>query len=361
MTDDVRPDDSSTELVDVIREVRRRWRMKLALRGALGVLGLGLIVLLLSAYGLESWRFTAVVDHHVPDHPRPGTRGPGRLPAGPAADAAVRPTSRSRSTSRSTSRRCRRRSSVRSRPSRGAGRARLSASLVRRLVQSAVEKCREIEGGRGVERRAGAALRRARWRRLRVAAIALFVLGPAYLRHALSALLDRLARCRGRRAVPHRSDARQRDRAEGRRSDDHRTPVRLRRRPGVVDGQEEPDAATSACRCSKATTASTKGCCSISPGRSSTCRSERRTVRTYTLKVVELPVRSASRARVSLPGLHRPAAAEGRRGRRHRGAQGHGSASARGADHGGEERRDRVSDKVGSRCRLPPREDRPRR
>ncbi len=32
--------------------------MKLALRGALGVVGLGVLVLLLSAYGLESWRFT---------------------------------------------------------------------------------------------------------------------------------------------------------------------------------------------------------------------------------------------------------------------------------------------------------------
>ena len=37
MTDDVRRDDSSSELVDVIHQVRRRWRMKLALRGALGV------------------------------------------------------------------------------------------------------------------------------------------------------------------------------------------------------------------------------------------------------------------------------------------------------------------------------------
>src|SRR3989304_7251736 len=48
----------SSELGAVIRQVRRRWRMKLALRGALGVIGLGLIVLVLSAYGLEWWRFT---------------------------------------------------------------------------------------------------------------------------------------------------------------------------------------------------------------------------------------------------------------------------------------------------------------
>src|SRR5262245_12847416 len=33
--------------------------MKLALRGAMSVAGLGVLVLLLSAYGLESWRFSA--------------------------------------------------------------------------------------------------------------------------------------------------------------------------------------------------------------------------------------------------------------------------------------------------------------
>ena len=58
MAFDFRRTDPSTELVDIIRQVRRRWRMKLALRGALGVIGLGLLVLLLSAWGLEAWRFT---------------------------------------------------------------------------------------------------------------------------------------------------------------------------------------------------------------------------------------------------------------------------------------------------------------
>src|SRR6476469_7030482 len=58
MTDDLRPGDPSFELVDVIRQVRRRWRLKLAVRGVLGVVTLGVVVLLLAAYGLESWRFT---------------------------------------------------------------------------------------------------------------------------------------------------------------------------------------------------------------------------------------------------------------------------------------------------------------
>src|SRR5947207_9319204 len=59
MIDDSRRTDSASELVDIIHQVRRRWRRKLALRGALGVVGLGVLVLLASAYGLESWRFTA--------------------------------------------------------------------------------------------------------------------------------------------------------------------------------------------------------------------------------------------------------------------------------------------------------------
>jgi hypothetical protein len=58
MSDYLRRSDPSSELVEIIRQVRRRWRMKLALRGALGVIGIGVVVLLLSAYGLEAWRFT---------------------------------------------------------------------------------------------------------------------------------------------------------------------------------------------------------------------------------------------------------------------------------------------------------------
>src|SRR5678815_5756801 len=48
----------SSDLIDIIRQVRRRWRYKLAMRGAVGVLGIGVAILLLSALGLESWRFS---------------------------------------------------------------------------------------------------------------------------------------------------------------------------------------------------------------------------------------------------------------------------------------------------------------
>src|SRR6266511_553838 len=45
------------ELVDVIRRVRNRWRMRLAARGAVVVVAGTLLALLLSASGLESFRF----------------------------------------------------------------------------------------------------------------------------------------------------------------------------------------------------------------------------------------------------------------------------------------------------------------
>ncbi len=162
--------------------------MKLALRGALGVVGarpprpaaVGLRPRVLALH--------ARLHHHLPRHPRRRARGPRRLPAGAAADAAARATSRSRSTSRSTSRRCRPRSSARSKPSAAAPARRIRRRSFARWSSRRSRSASAIESGRRVERvpvrRYGADARRAR----RLAAIALFVLGPAYLRHALSAL-----------------------------------------------------------------------------------------------------------------------------------------------------------------------------
>src|SRR5438552_2001229 len=151
MIDDLRPDDSSTELVDVIREVRRRWRLKLALRGALGVLGLGLVVLLLSAYGLESWRFTpsSIITFRIIF---------GLALAGLIAYLMVRPLMRSATDEQVALYLEEHEPSLQAaiisavEAGRGQGGLGYSASLVRRLVQSAVEKCREIDGGRAVER-----------------------------------------------------------------------------------------------------------------------------------------------------------------------------------------------------------------
>ena len=47
------------ELIEVIREVRGRWRRRLAARGAAIVLAGTILALLLSAHGLETLRFSA--------------------------------------------------------------------------------------------------------------------------------------------------------------------------------------------------------------------------------------------------------------------------------------------------------------
>src|SRR5438552_12478641 len=51
--------DHRTRLVDVIRSVRNRWRLRLAMRGAVVVVAGTVLALLLSASGLESFRFSA--------------------------------------------------------------------------------------------------------------------------------------------------------------------------------------------------------------------------------------------------------------------------------------------------------------
>ena len=59
------PADSDSDLIGIIRQVRRRWRMKLALRGAAIVAALTVVVFLAAALGLESSRFAP--DLFMPD------------------------------------------------------------------------------------------------------------------------------------------------------------------------------------------------------------------------------------------------------------------------------------------------------
>ena len=179
--------DSGSELVDIIHQVRRRWRMKLALRGALGVVGLGVVVLLISAYGLESWRFTsaAIITFRVIV---------GTALAGLIGFLLVRPLMRNASDEQVALYLEEHEPSLQAaiisavEAEHGGSGSPFSATLVRRLVESAVEKVRAIEDGRRVER---VPVRRysAMLGVITIAAIALFTLGPTYLRHALSALL----------------------------------------------------------------------------------------------------------------------------------------------------------------------------
>ena len=48
----------SNDLVGVIRDVRRRWRLKLAMRGAAAAVTLAIVALLAAAFGLQTLRFT---------------------------------------------------------------------------------------------------------------------------------------------------------------------------------------------------------------------------------------------------------------------------------------------------------------
>ena len=186
MIDDPRID-SASELVEIIHQVRRRWRMKLALRGALAVVGLGVLVLLVSAYSLESWRFTpaAIITFRILV---------GLAVAGLIGYFFVRPLMRQASDEQVALYLEEHEPSLQAaiisavEAEHGGSGSPFSATLVRRLVESAVEKARAIDGGRRVElapmRRYGTTLAV-----ISIAAISLFVLGPAYLRHALSALV----------------------------------------------------------------------------------------------------------------------------------------------------------------------------
>jgi hypothetical protein len=173
-----------SDLVEIIAQVRRRWRLKLALRGALVVMALGVIALVAAAYGLESWRFT------------PGSIIAFRILLAVAVAAFVawffvRPLLRRVSDEQvalyleehEPSLQAEILSAVEASRAPGA-----QSALVRRLVASAVEKCHVIEEGRRVERTpirryAGA------FALVALASLALFTLGPGFLRHALSALL----------------------------------------------------------------------------------------------------------------------------------------------------------------------------
>ena len=60
MLEHVRRSAQPTELLDIIAQVRRRWRMKLALRGAVWVVAVALLLILAATYGIEWARSSGV-------------------------------------------------------------------------------------------------------------------------------------------------------------------------------------------------------------------------------------------------------------------------------------------------------------
>ena len=179
------------ELRNVIRGVRRRWRLKVALRGAAVVLAAGLGALAVSAYAMDYFRYEpwAVTSFRLFAYvallalatrflvlPLWGRVSDERVALyleenEPSLQAAVL-------------------SAVEAgREGRPVNRLDHSPALVQRLVATAVEKCQTIEYGRPVERRG---LRRASTLLASAAALGMVVaiLSPAFLRHAAPFLLS---------------------------------------------------------------------------------------------------------------------------------------------------------------------------
>ena len=196
--------DSRSALLEIIRLARRRWRIKLALRGVVAALVAVVAALLVSASGLQALRFTAnaVIAFRVAVLAVCGT----------AIWWVLRPVRRRVTDAQvalyleehDSSLQAALLSAVEATTEGAGGQAPThSAALVERLVAQAVEKCRELREGRGIE---WAATRRHAVAILIIVGVALagVTMGPPYYRHALSAmfLISRSAEA----ASPYRID-----------------------------------------------------------------------------------------------------------------------------------------------------------
>src|ERR671912_873481 len=172
------------QLLDVVRQVRRRWRIKLALRGAVGFLLAGLVAILAIAYALETLKFTPAAIFWF------------RIVTALVFVAAgawffARPLSR-KVTDEQVALYLEEHeptldSTILSAMEASERPGEWSPELINRLVENAIERVHEIREGERIERDS---MMRYLWVSGAVAlgAIALFTFGPAYFRHALSAI-----------------------------------------------------------------------------------------------------------------------------------------------------------------------------
>ena len=180
--------DHRTELVDVIRGVRNRWRVRLALRGAVVVVAGTMLALLLSASGLKSFRFSVAGDHHLPARrgrrlrrapalrARLAAAPPRHRRAGRDVSRGARPVARGRDHQRGRSHRARA-------VARALAASRRASSSNRRSSNAA----RSITAGASIA--APSSVTPARSPALPPLVALILAFGPAYLRHGLSALL----------------------------------------------------------------------------------------------------------------------------------------------------------------------------
>lgn len=176
--------DRRAELTAVIQQVRRRWRMKLAVAGIVRWLVAAVLLFLAAAYLLELLRFSpvAIVVGRV---------AIGAALAGLAVWFIARPQWRHASDEQVAlyleEHEPTLDAALVSALAAGADPHVSSPALTHRVIEEAIEQCQRIERGRRIERQplkryavvAGAAS---------ILTLALIVLGPAFVRHAFSAL-----------------------------------------------------------------------------------------------------------------------------------------------------------------------------
>ncbi len=172
------------QLLEVVRQVRRRWRLKLALRGAVGFLIAGVLAILAIAYALEALKFTpsAIFWFRI---------ATGLVLVAAGAWFFARPLSRKVTDEQvvlyleehepSLD------STILSAMEASERPGDWSPELIRRLVENAIDRAHEIHEGQRIERDS---MLRYAWIAggVAVAAVALFTFGPAFLRHTLSAI-----------------------------------------------------------------------------------------------------------------------------------------------------------------------------
>ena len=202
--------DDRSNLTSIIHQIRKRWRMKLALRGAAFVLAGWVLALLVSAYGLERLKFspgsiiafrlamimvTGVLAGYffvLPQWRRVTDEQVALYleECEPTLETAILSAMEAEKNTANSS---------------------ASPALARRLVEQAIDRCAAIEHGRRLE--AKPFKRYSTVLGITVATgLLVFLLGPAYLRHGATALL----------LIQDRRPARQRNGAARIRSGDYR-------------------------------------------------------------------------------------------------------------------------------------------
>ena len=181
--------DSRSELTGIIHDIRKRWRMKLGMRGAAFFVAGVALALVMSAYGLERLKFSpgSIIAFRVamimiagvlagyffvlPQWRRVTDEQVALYleECEPSLETAIL-------------------SAIEAERQANLANSSQSPALARRLVEQAIQRCAAIEHGRRLEtkpvKQYGTAIAATI-----VAALVIFLLGPAYLRHGASALL----------------------------------------------------------------------------------------------------------------------------------------------------------------------------